>query len=218
MSAYTKSIPKGSDEYMSLAAKTNYARDYLLSLNARLGELILISAQNDERKSLADIEFEDIVVRRDKILSDPNLCYSDAEIEAFQDDNLPPRDMFVQIANDTSYSTEVRNAASDIASLEDSVADAKLAYEIDSADFDKVVDATNECISIAGEISNPNNPNLVKITPEDEERLRKANETIKALGSSLENFNLQEEAKKRAMCEIGKHPFFLHSLCSKEQH
>ena len=63
MSEYTKHIAKGSNEYLSLAAKTSYVRDYLLSVNNRLSELILIGAENDERKPLADIEFEDLIAR-----------------------------------------------------------------------------------------------------------------------------------------------------------
>ena len=207
MSEYTKHIAKGSNEYLSLAAKTSYVRDYLLSVNNRLSELILIGAENDERKPLADIEFEDLIARRDKILADTSLCYTDEEIKSFEDDRLPS-DAFEQFANDPNNSAEVRNTASDMVALEDSVADAKLAYEIDSKDFERTVIGTDKMVSIAEDIEHyEDNPDIVQITPEDEERLQKANDAIKALKGSPENVNLQAEAKRRAMYEIGKHPF-----------
>lgn len=208
MSEYTKHIAKGSDEYLSLATKTSYVRDYLLSLNSRINTVEELTLKYpDSHETLLFEELTDLLHKRDRILADQNLCYTEEEIDAFEDGKLPPKDIFTQIANDANNSAEVRNAASDMASLEDSVADAKLAYEIDSAEFDKVVDATEEMLSVAGDVIDYDNPNLVKITPEDEERLRKANDAIKALNESPENVNLQDDAKKRAMYEIGKHPF-----------
>lgn len=208
MSEYTRSLKKDSNEYLSIAAKSYYVRDYLLSINSRL-ELLRKMASDDKsnRSTLILDEFASLINRRNEILDNPLYCYSDAEIEDFDDKNLPPKDMFVDIANDSSQSAEVRSTASDIVSIEDSVADAKLAYEIESNEFDDYVDATYKMLSVAEEVVDCGNPNLVTITPEDEERLQKANDVLKALKESPEKVNLEEEARKRAVYEIGKHPF-----------
>ena len=103
MAEYTKSLKKDSNEYLSLVARTTYTRDYLLSLNRRLNNLNELSLKYpDSHETLLFEELAELLNKRDRILSDPHLCYTDAEMEAFADgkkmmQDVEMRDLMVSV-------------------------------------------------------------------------------------------------------------------------
>lgn len=185
--------------YLLAKGKTNFAKN----------ELMTILRKENLFKDMPGKDSEIVVLEAQKqaILNNPDICYTDEEILNGTSKNI---DAFASIA-ETAKSEEVKNFATDIYQLEQSVEDAKIAHEIDSEEFEKALSVAESALELSGMVDDYDGSEIDMTgiaNPAVVEDLNKALDEInKEKTASPKVDRLLSDAEKDTYKEIAKHPY-----------
>lgn len=223
--------------YDNRYAKTDFIRNELTSLRVKMKlteDLIADESLGLSEESIKGLEQmkQSYLDVRNRILDDPDLCEQPHGSMYDVPEGLVPQgfsyedekfekaanDMFAEIAR-TAKDEEVREIASDIESLENSVADAKIAYETDDLEVARASAETLAAIDAAERVMNYDASDIhydKMIESPSKEQIEKAKEILDDITGTDAHKSVAMEMREAALKEVGKHPFRYAIYSSKE--
>lgn len=219
---------EAAEYYDNRYAKTDFIRNELASLRIKMKAMEDIASDTSlglSEKEVAKIKQMQKVYLdvRNRILDDPNLCEQPHGFMYDTPEGLVPQgfvyedekfetiatDMFAEIAN-TAKEKDVREIASDIKALEDSVTDAKIAYEIDDNSVTQAAVDTLTAIDAAERVLDYDASDVhydKMIASPNKEQIEQAKAILDDITGADASKSVALEMREAALREIGKHPF-----------
>lgn len=192
-------VPYG--DYVESASKFNFIRNMLLNYE--------MMNEEERMASLADIE---------EALHNPSCCYSLEETMDRMAKSAEYSEIFQEISR-TGGNQEVREIASDMKALEDSVEDAQIAYYMDNAEFNRLAEEAEEAIDAVSSLSDYEGSDIrveKMLNREEADRVSRAQKSLNEITGKGVYKSLDDNIKEAALREIGRHPFKYSVFAAKE--